>query len=838
MYLERLLQITMATLAALGALLLGMGERSLAPPLLIILAAASSIWLTDVTGRIRIGRWTANVLMLVGAFVSLRDQYPPRSEMQTIGLSWFLIYLQIILLFQEKDQWKYWLLVMISLLEVVMATLFSQGIWFGVLIVVYMLVGFSAMTLLILYRQWKLFATGVEQWKGTEEVAAGGFPRLVGFFRQPPPSPSTSEGGRDARAPGRETPERKKPSRWPLAAEQAEFSSVPGGNSHAGVDRDLVGRLSRMGLNTMALTFVLFFAVPRYGQVTFHGPLAKPQPLVGFNDKVTLGELGKIIESRETVMKVAFLKDRSGNDPLPPLNGDLYLQGAYLMLYEHGQWSAGQPNRNQAADSALLQREHWLPEFGIVRQKITIDGADRNELFYVSPYISLEETNTTITVDHALQRLQRSVHHPSQQFKYTLATTAIVGGEQLPSTPAAQCDLSDDTKALPRGDLPQLVKLAKRWIAESGLPETDRRGRAECLARKLALSREFQYSLSGAERDPNIDPIEDFVVNHKQGHCEYFATALTLMLRSQGIRARMVCGYKCDHDDWNSAGGYYQVRQWHAHAWAEAFLRSNQLPEKWKHGKSYWRHRPRPELDKDAYDSEPCWATGGWLRLDPTPAGAAANREDWLTPLRKGLDWLDGVWSRYVVELNYQTQRDAIYQPIADAARNVWRKITNAQSWRSMFDSVSVALYLDHLGREVKWILLGVIGATLLLVLVGVGVVLVRFGRRLWAGSKGSHGRRRGRGRAEVAFYKRFESLMARQGLVRAPAQTQHEFAAAAGSRLVSLTGEGRLATLAAMIADAFYCVRFGQRPLDNLQAQAVEQALVEIAAIGKNKGH
>ena len=269
--------------------------------------------------------------------------------------------------------------------------------------------------------------------------------------------------------------------------------------------------------------------------------------------------------------------------------------------------------------------------------------------------------------------------------------------------------------------------------------------------------------------------------------------------------------------------------------WVEAFLKSNQLPEKWKHGKSYWRQRFQPNDDRSK--TEQCWNSGGWLRLDPTPAGAAADREDWLTPLRKGFDWLDGIWSRYVVELNYQTQREAIYQPIADALRDVWQKMTNAQRWQSMFDSVSVALYLDHLGREAKWILLGMIAATLLLVLVGVGAIVVRFGRRLWAGSKGNHARRRGRGRVEIAFYKRFESLMARQGLVRGPAQTQHEFAAAAGSRLVSLTGEGHLATLAAMIADAFYHVRFGQLPLDNLQTQAVEQALVEIAAIGKNKG-
>jgi hypothetical protein len=113
---------------------------------------------------------------------------------------------------------------------------------------------------------------------------------------------------------------------------------------------------------------------------------------------------------------------------------------------------------------------------------------------------------------------------------------------------------------------------------------------------------------------------------------------------------------------------------------------------------------------------------------------------------------------------------------------------------------------------------------------------LFRIGRNLWARSTGNHSRRRGRRGVEIAFYRRFEGLMARQGLVRAPAQTQHEFAAVAGTRLASLTGETRLAALPALIADAFYRVRFGRTPLDNLQTQAVEQALVEIAAIPRNR--
>jgi hypothetical protein len=828
MYLERLLQINMATLAALGALLLGMGQRSVGPPLVVMLAAPAAVWLTDVTGRIQIGRWTANALMIVGAVFSLRDLYPPQSEMQTIGLSWFLIYLQIILLFQKKDEGKYWLLVMLSLLQVVVATLFSQGIGFGVLLTIYMLLGFSAMTLLMLYRQRQAFVNG------TEEIVGANPRQWMAFFRQFPPSPlprpSHEENGIG--------------SRWPLLSQQAEFTGTASGSGHAGLGRDLVRRMARMGLNTMALTAVLFFAVPRFNQVTRRGPITPPQTLVGFNDEVMLGELGKVIESREAVMRVQFLDD---NAVSRPLNGDVYLQGAYLMAYKKGQWKVGTPSCE--VGSVLLQREWPLPSSGLVRQKIKIDGLDRDELFFVAPYIPLNKdyADPNITVNLALQRLERIEHRASQFFEYTLATTAIVGREQSPLVPAAGNDLpkkdttekdkKELTTDIPSDDLPGLVKLARQWIDEAKQLGRDRLGQAQYLEHMLS-SGQFEYSLTPVERNPHIDPIEDFVTEHRQGHCEYFATALTLMLRSQGIPARMVCGFKCDRDDWNSGGGYYQVRQLHAHTWVEIHLWPSEFPAKWKHGNDYWVHhqsKPKTEEESTLYYSERCWESGGWLRLDPTPAGAGVKQKTWFTPVRNGFDWLEGVWSTYVVDLDWQTQRDAIYRPIADAARNVWKRATSARQWQMMFDSVAVALYLDHLGREAKWALLAVVGIVAMALLAGLGVLLVRIGRRLWARSTGNPIRRRGRRGVEIAFYRRFERLMARQGLVRAPAQTQHEFAAAVGSHLAALAGERRLALLPAAIADAFYRVRFGRTPLDNLQTQAVEQALVEIAAIRKD---
>ena len=357
---------------------------------------------------------------------------------------------------------------------------------------------------------------------------------------------------------------------------------------------------------------------------------------------------------------------------------------------------------------------------------------------------------------------------------------------------------------------------------------TDRLSQVRYLEQQLAASGQFQYSLAGQERDPNLDPIEDFVSEHRVGHCEYFATALTLMLRSQGIPARMVSGYMCDQSDWDSLGGYYQVRQYHAHTWVEAYLRSSQLQAYLKsgqitadmlHGKDYWNW----------------FQDGAWLRLDPTPAGAANERTNWFTPIRQKLDWLESAWSNYVVELDMERQREAVYGPIVNGLMSVWGELADLADWRAIFNSVAVALYLDHLNREARVALLGLAAITAAAMLLGLMWLFWRLGRGLTARWTGYRPRRAiGRG-VEVDFYRRFERLLARRGLVRAAAQTQREFAAAAGVRLAAMTGEARLAALPGLVADAFYRVRFGRTPLDNNQTQAVEQAIQELSATGKS---
>src|SRR5262249_22235798 len=131
---------------------------------------------------------------------------------------------------------------------------------------------------------------------------------------------------------------------------------------------------------------------------------------------------------------------------------------------------------------------------------------------------------------------------------------------------------------LPEGPkLKRLSELAEALTVPERLPADE----SASTARRMVLALEshlrdsgaYTYSLSMAVDDPTIDPVEDFLFNRKRGHCEYFASALALMLRSVQIPSRLVTGFK--GADFNSSEQFYEVQQRHAHAWVEAYVDRN-----------------------------------------------------------------------------------------------------------------------------------------------------------------------------------------------------------------------------------------------------------------------
>ncbi|MCS6865526.1 MAG: transglutaminaseTgpA domain-containing protein [Gemmataceae bacterium] len=208
-----------------------------------------------------------------------------------------------------------------------------------------------------------------------------------------------------------------------------------------------------------------------------------------------------------------------------------------------------------------------------------------------------------------------------------------------------------DLAAIRMNPLPRIKeysdKLLQRMVDQGQLPANYRNERTdlpdliyhELIARAftahLATSGDFRYSTALRRVNNDIDPIEEFLWELKEGHCERFATALVLLLRSQGIPAVYVTGFRgCEH----VKNGQYVVKQSAAHAWVEALVPANQAPE--------LLHDPLSRIYH-------------WRTLDPTPEAVAEpvpERKWW----QDANNWVKTNFRTYVTHYTPEQRRKAI----------------------------------------------------------------------------------------------------------------------------------------------------------------------------------
>ncbi len=131
------------------------------------------------------------------------------------------------------------------------------------------------------------------------------------------------------------------------------------------------------------------------------------------------------------------------------------------------------------------------------------------------------------------------------------------GGGPFTPGPPTETDL-----ALPANLRPRLTQIAERY----GVGGTTPFERVEHIAEVLRT--QYQYALR-FQRTARRDPVIDFLDTHRQGHCEYFASALALLGRAAGVPTRVIGGYRVAER--NPLGDYYVVREKNAHAWVEAW---------------------------------------------------------------------------------------------------------------------------------------------------------------------------------------------------------------------------------------------------------------------------
>jgi len=137
---------------------------------------------------------------------------------------------------------------------------------------------------------------------------------------------------------------------------------------------------------------------------------------------------------------------------------------------------------------------------------------------------------------------------------------------------------------------------------------------------ELHLRRDYGYSLKFPKVAPK-DPLADFLFTRKQGHCEYFASSMAVMLRTQGIPSRVINGFA--GSTYNPISDLYVIRASDAHSWVEAFIDGP-----------------------------------GWMTFDPTPSVPVQTTPSLMTTIGYYLDAADTFWQEWV--LNYDLARQFV----------------------------------------------------------------------------------------------------------------------------------------------------------------------------------
>lgn len=778
----------------MGTWFLGWGQSSIVLPLLLTGAALVSLAPEPFSRYLRVNRIVANFGALVAVAWSLRDFFQRGSEDQLLAIADMLICLQIVLLFQDRTNRVYWQLLVLSVLQVVVAAAMNLGPQFGVLLACYMAVSISTLVLLCMHGEKRHVPS-----------------------TSPNSSRTTGSAWKELLAPAQVLPATNRESQ-PLS-----------------IRRIFARQVGMLTGATFLFTVVFFYATPRLGDGAWLGSRGGGMSTTGFSSDLVLEEFGSIKQSNQLVMRVHFSRNIERRPY--PLIDEPYYHGIVLTEYRNGpegsRWIAPLTPRYRYDYSQHINQPGSA--LSLVRQDIALENPNSPILFAVMPVHPLTGTPTDLRYLRRSHRLTRRTEDDSstqREYRYVLGTMAFRDGRQLHAVPHPNALrepwdrvlLSDELTSLSEFDaeeFPEIAKLAKQILEEQNLTDAPRIEKIMALRNHFHTPGLYKYSLNlNFVRHRDLDPIEDFVANHRTGHCEYFASALALMLRSQGIPSRIITGYH--GGELNSLGSYYQVRQKHAHAWVEAYLSAEDTP---------------PE-EVAGLPS----AGGSWYRLDPTPSSnrPLALKEPTIGDrVGDAFDYVDLLWRDYVLGLNSTRQRDTFYDPLTNKTAGSlpsWMEVNRVQSLVRRWKPGGRGDRESSGGIGGAAIAASVIGSFLVAALVfgGRGLYVFLRDRKMLAWLS----RRNGQDgdRSMVAFYARLEALLARLNLHRRPEETPLEFAQQAAASLTQLAAQlppyalrGELPQLPARIVRAYYQVRFGGARLEQREMEAIERDLADL---------
>lgn len=361
-------------------------------------------------------------------------------------------------------------------------------------------------------------------------------------------------------------------------------------------------------------TAVLFVLFPRVGLSLLLLGHSRSTRMIGFSDHVDLGGVGKLRTDPTIAMRVV----PSRLPENPPVRLALYLRGTAFDHYDGTTWSRTRNLRYPAdQQGSLIQIRPYAGAYS--DQTLQID------LEPISPPVVLLPPDALAF--RVLQRGEPVLGRPTpvfvgpeNEYKYSgddrgLRYEVLTKGTMPAPVEALDAFERGRYLTLPRQLPERVVELAKTWTHNARTP----RDMAESVERHLRS--EYRYDLespSGAAKNP----LDHFLFESRRGHCEFYSTAMAVLLRSVGVPTRNVTGFV--GGTYNRFGRFYAVRQGDAHSWVEVYLDGS-----------------------------------GWALFDPTPPASAVPQVETAGLVALIRDMIEAAaqrWSRYVVGYDLEQQ--------------------------------------------------------------------------------------------------------------------------------------------------------------------------------------
>ncbi len=464
---------------------------------------------------------------------------------------------------------------------------------------------------------------------------------------------------------------------------------------------------------------LIFFVLPRVSAGYLSAYTAANDLSTGFSDRVELGRIGQLQQSKTVMMHVKIEGDSGGASLLK-------LRGVVLNYFDGKAWvNTRHPSPlKRGADGQFELAQGAMARGSRIHYRVTLEPYLTEVFFLLAAPEKLRGNYRAVSEDVAGNVFDRDVDHPVTRYEAdsVLRSHSAVRQAAAAHTPALQEYLGG-----PEPDA-RVRELAHKITDQSATPAE------KAAAIENYLRSHYKYTLQLPRTEPR-DPIANFLFERREGHCEYFASAMAVMLRSIGIPSRVVNGFS--GGEFNDITSEYVIRASDAHSWVEAYL---------------------PGED--------------WVEFDPTPAGGGAGQNNW-SRLMQYMDAMQSFWREWIVNYDFAHQ----FRLAQDAGRGSRELAGKAQSWgREKYEKLLAWARRteDRIGDStVRWGLRAL--AVAMVALFGISVP------RLISSFKRFRLARRPKSSPQLAasiWYERMLRQSARRGWDKAPGQTPSEFAA------------------------------------------------------------